>query len=127
VGLNLSVPIFNRNRTRNNVRAARLGVMNSTLELEGVRLALYKEIQQAWQGAETARATYAATTRALAASEESFRAMELRYTSGKATVYEYSEAGKLLFSSRSEQAQARYRFLFRAKILDFYTGERIDL
>lgn len=127
IGLNLSIPIFNRNATRNRVRAARLGEMSSSLELEGVRLALYKEIQQAWQRAQTARARYDATSLALSSAEESFRAMELRYTGGKATVYEYSQAGELLFSSRSEQAQAKFDFLFRTKILDFYTGERIDL
>ncbi len=127
VSMNLSIPIFNRNATRNNIRSARLGVMNQTLALEGVKLALYKEIQQAWQGAVSAGARYDATSKALDAATEAFRAMELRYESGKATVYEYSDAHTKLISSRSEQAQAKYEYLFRTKILDFYTGRPIEI
>ncbi|MDR2912471.1 MAG: TolC family protein [Alistipes sp.] len=127
VGLNLSIPIFNRNATRNGVRAARLGVMNQTLALDGVRLALYKEIQQAWQSAVAAEVRFDATTKALAASEEAFRAMELRYNNGKATVYEYSDANTTLIASRSEQTRARFDYLFSTKILEFYAGEQIDI
>ena len=127
VGLNLSIPIFNRNATRNNVRTARLGVLNQTLALEGVKQNLYKEIQQAWQGAVAAGARYEATTKALAAAEEAFRAMELRYANGKATAYEYSEANTRLVSSRSDRTQAKYDYLFRTKILDFYTGLQIEI
>ncbi|MDR2891014.1 MAG: TolC family protein [Alistipes sp.] len=126
IGLNLSIPIFNRNATRNSVRTARLGVENRILALEGVRLALHKEVQQAWQGALTARASWEATLLASIAARESFRATELRYTAGKATVYEYSEAAKMLFESQSEQARSKYEFLFRTRILDFYAGVPID-
>ena len=127
VGLNLSIPIFNRNATRNNVRSARLNVMNQTLALEGVRQALYKEIQQAWQGAVSAGARYEATTKALAASEEAVRTMRLRYDEGKATVYEFDEAQTRLIESRSNQAQAKYDYLFSTRILDFYAGREIEI
>lgn len=127
VGLNLSIPIFNRNATRNNVRSARVRVMSQELMLEEVKQSLYKEIQQAWQGAVSAGARYEATTRALTASEEAFRAMELRYNNGKATVYEYSNARTELVSSRSSQTQAKYDYMFSTKILDFYTGHDIDI
>ena len=127
VGLNLSIPIFNRNATRNNVRSARIGVQNQTLALEGVKQALYKEIQQAWQRAVAAGVRYDAATRALIAAEESVRAMNIRYTEGKATAYEYSEAQTRLPSSRSDQTQARYDYLLSTKILDFYIGREIEL
>lgn len=127
VGLNVSIPIFNRYATRNSVRAAKLEVENQSLALEGARLSLYKEVHQAWQRTLAARARYQATTTALDAAEESFRAMELRYENGKATAYEYSEAGTKLISSRSEQAQAKYDLAFCTRILDFYAGRQIDI
>ncbi|MDR2883168.1 MAG: TolC family protein [Alistipes sp.] len=127
VGLNLSIPIFSRNATRNNVRSARIGVQNQTLALEGVKQALYKEIQQAWQRALAAGARYDAATKALAAAEEAARTMRLRYDEGKATAYEYSEAQTRLTSSRSDQTQARYDYLLSTKILDFYTGRAIEI
>jgi outer membrane protein len=127
VGLNLSIPIFNRNATRNSVRSANIGVRNQALALEGVKQTLYKEIQQAWQGAVSAGARYDATTKALAASREAARSMQLRYDEGKATVYEYSEAQTRLTESLSNQTQARYEYLFRTRILDFYAGREIDI
>jgi outer membrane protein len=127
VGLNLSIPIFNRNSTRNSVRTARLGVMNQTLALEGVKQTLYKEIQQAYQRAVAASARYESSTKALTASNEAFRAMEVRYESGKATVYEYSDAHTKLISSQSDQTQAKYDYVFSTKILDFYRGEPITI
>jgi outer membrane protein len=127
VGLNLSTPIFNRNSTRNNVRTARLGVANQALVLEGVKQVLYKEIQQAYQRAVAAEARYQSSTKALTASQEAFRAMDMRYESGKATVYEYSDAHTKLISSQSDQTQAKYDYLFSTKILDFYRGIPISI
>jgi outer membrane protein len=127
VGLSMSIPIFNRYNTRNNVRSARLNVMNQSLALEGVKQNLYREIQQAWQGAVSAGARYEATTKALDAAREAARAMQLRYDNGKATVYEYSETQTRLVESLSNQTQARYDYLFRTKILDFYTGRPIEI
>lgn len=127
VGLNLSIPIFNRMQTRNSVRTARINVRNYNLQLENVKLSLQKEIQQAHQGAVAAQARYEATDKALQAAEESFRAVQLRYDNGKATAFEFNEANTRLLSSRSELLQAKYDFLFRTKILDFYLGRQIDI
>ena len=127
VGLNLSIPIFNRNATRNSVRSARIGVQNQTLALEGVKQALYKEIQQAWQRALASGARHDAATKALTAAEEAARTMRLRYDEGKETAYEYSEVQTRLPPSRSDQTQARYDYLLSTKILDFYVGRAIEL
>lgn len=127
IGLNLSIPIFNRLQTRNSIRQARLNTMNYALQLESVKLELYKEIQQAFQGAVAAQAKFSATEQSMAAAEEAFRAMELRYEYGKATVYEYNESQTKLVSGRSDRVQAKYDFLFRTKILDFYRGIPIEI
>ncbi|MDR2954949.1 MAG: TolC family protein [Prevotella sp.] len=127
ISLGLSIPIFNRFQTRNQVRSARLSISNSELVLENVKLALYKEIQQAYQSATSAQAKYGATQKSLEAAEESFKYARERYDVGKSTVFEYNEAQTKLSSSRSEQVQAKYDFIFRAKILDFYQGKEIDI
>jgi outer membrane protein len=127
VGLNLSIPIFNGFRTRNSVRSARIGVRNQTLALEGVKLALYKEIQQAYQSALAAEAKFSASEKAMNAAGEAFRAIELKYEYGAATVYEFSEAQTRLIESRSDGLQAKYEFLFSTEILDFYHGKPIGI
>ena len=99
--------------------------MNRELDLQNVKLVLQKEIQQAYLSATTAQTKYSATENVLAASQESFTSVEERYELGKATVFELVEAQTKLSSSRSEQLQAKYKFLFRKKILDLYEGKEL--
>lgn len=51
IGLSLSVPIFNRYETRNNIKSAQLNRYNQQLQLDNVKKGLYKEIQQAYYNA----------------------------------------------------------------------------
>ena len=127
VRMSLSVPIFNRFQTRNQIRSAQLNVRSRELELDNVKQALYKEIQQAWQSAAAAQARYRSTEQAYEAACVAYEAAQTRYEVGRSTVYEFGEAQMRLFSSRSEQLQAQYDYVFRAKILDFYRGEPIDI
>lgn len=127
IGLNIRIPLFNRLQTRNSVRTAKLNIENSELALDNVKLALYKEIQQAFQSAAAARAKFTSTEKAFLAAEESYKYAEQRYEIGKTSVFEFNEAQTKLLTSKSEQIQAKYDFLFRAKILDFYRGTKIDI
>ena len=127
IGLNINIPIFSRFQTRNQVRAARLNMEARTLDLDNAKIGLHKEIQQAYLSAVAAQAQYASAEKALEASLEAFKYAEERYRLQMISAYEYSEAQTKLFSSRSEQVQAKYDFLFRSKILDFYRGVEIEL
>lgn len=127
IGFTLSIPIFNRFQTRNDVRSAHLDIENQSLALDNVKLALYKEIQQAYQSAIAAHATYISTGKAETAADLSLKYAQERYDIGKSTAFEYSEAKTKLLTSRSERIRAKYDFIFRAKILDFYQGKPIDV
>ena len=127
IGLNLNIPIFNRFEVRNGVRAARLEIANRELMMENTKKALYKEIQQAYYNATAAQEKYIASAKAVEASQQSFHYAEERYGAGKSTVFEYNESKTKYAQSLSEQAQAKYNFIFRAKILDFYGGTPITL
>lgn len=126
VGLSLSVPLFNRLATRNRVRTARLQRDNYALQLDNARKTLYKEIQQAWYNATASESKYASSHTAAMASEASFRLMSEKYENGKATAVEYNEARQKLMKAQSDELQAKYDYLFRCKILDFYKGTPIE-
>ena len=127
ISLNLNIPIFNRFAVRNQTRAAKLGIENQELILENVKKTLYKEIQTAYLSATTAQETYRSSNKSVEASQESFRYAEERYQIGKSSVFEFNEARARLIQSLSEQVQAKYDFIFRSKILDFYNGLPIKL
>lgn len=126
VGFNLSIPLFNRLSTRNRVRTARLQQTNLALQLDNTKKVLYKEIQQAWYNAVAAESKFNSSTAAVAANEESFRLMSEKFDNGKATFIEYNEAKLNLTKALSDKIQAKYDYLFRTKILDFYKGIPIE-
>jgi outer membrane protein len=127
IGLTLSVPIFNRFQVRNNVRSARVNIINRELLVENSKKVLYKEIQQAYYNAVAAQEKYASSEKSVTASKEAFTYAEERYAAGKSTVFEYNESKTKYAQSLSEQAQSKYDFIFRTKILDFYNGTPITL
>ena len=126
IGLSLSIPIFNRFSTRNRVRSARLQRDNYELQLTETKKTLYKEIQQAWYNAVAAESKYSSSHTAAEAGAESFRLMSEKYENGKANAVEYNEAKQNLMRAQSDELQAKYEYLFRSKILDFYKGESIE-
>ena len=127
IGFSLSIPLFNRFQVRNSVRSARINIRNQELLMENTKKVLYKEIQQAYYNATAAQAKYIASDKSVLASKEAFSYAEDRYVAGICTVFEFAEAKTKYAQSLSEQAQAKYNFIFRAKILDFYNGTSISL
>ncbi len=125
-GFNLSIPLFNRFATRNRVRTARLQQENYALQLDNVKKKLYKEIQQVWYNALAAESKYTSSKVAANASEASFKLMSEKYDSEKATAVEYNEAKQNLLKAQSDELQAKYEYMFRSKILDFYKGVDIE-
>ena len=126
IGFSLSVPIFNRFSTRNQVRNARLGLNNQLLQLENEKKILYKEIQQAWYNATAAETKHLSSQTALGASSESFLLIKEKYELGQSNNLEFNEAKVNLMKAESDNLQAKYEYLFRVKILNFYKGQMID-
>lgn len=125
ISLSLSVPIFNRFSTRNQVSSARLQYHNQQLKLDETHKALYKEIQQAYYNALAAQKQCISSQQAEKASTLSFALIEKKYATGKATATEYQESKTALFRATTNRLQAEYTFLFRQKILNFYQGEEL--
>lgn len=126
IGLNLSVPIFNRFQTRNSVRSAKIERETQQLQLDNVKKSLYKEIQQACQAANAASAKYASSIEAGKSSNAAFRLMQAKYENGKANITEFNEAKNNLMKAESDLAQAKYEYVFQTTLVDFYRGKAID-
>ncbi len=123
VGLNVSIPIFNRMATRNNIRSARIAIRNQELALTEARQALRKEIEQSYYNAGAAYQKYLSASRSLEAAREAFRYEEEKSAAGRSTIFDYNDAKTRMERSESEMVQAKFEFIFRRKILDFYAGE----
>lgn len=127
IGITLSVPIFNRLATRNQVRSAKIKQVTLNWELEESKKALYKEIQQAYYNALNAGSQYRSSCLADETAQESFALVKEKYQNGKATASEYNESRTGWMKAVSDRIQAKYDYLFRTKILDFYRGVPLTL
>lgn len=127
VGLSLSIPIFNKFSTRNQVRTAKVNQVAQEIQLQQVKRSLYKEIVQAWNGATAAQAKLLSANEAQAAARDAFQLMEAKYENGKATLTEFNESRNRLVKALSDAVQATYEYAFQVQLLDFYRGGELQL
>lgn len=117
----ISIPLFDRFSTRNQVRTARIDEDNARLSLENEKKQLYKDIEQAYTDAISAFEKYRSTTKAVAANQEAHRYAMEKYAAGKSTVFEYNEVKMKLANALSQQSQAKYTYLLKDRVLTFYS------
>ena len=126
LGLSLSIPLFDRFSTRNQVRSARLQYSSQELQLRRVKQSLYKEIQQAWNAAVAAKAKFEASKDAAAAAEDAFVLTQAKYENGKATLTEFNEVLARLVKAQSDSVQATYEYLYQTALVTFYRGGQLS-
>ena len=126
VGLNLSIPIFNRFQVRNNIRSAKADRHNQMLKLESVKKTLYKEIQQVYYNVLNAHSKVNSSKEAVQSSQTAFELMQAKYENGKANITEFNEAKNKYLKAESDFVQARYEQLYQRALLDFYRGRELD-
>ena len=126
IGLNLSVPIFNRFSTRNRIRSARVDRANQQLQLDNTKKTLYKEIQQVYYNALNAQSKTQSSAEAIHSSKDAFELVQAKYENGKATITEFNEAKNNYMKSESDLVQARYENLYQHALLEFYRGRELN-
>ncbi|MDP4274418.1 MAG: TolC family protein [Bacteroidota bacterium] len=125
--LGLSIPIFNGWKANSSIANAKLAMVNSKYSLQNAKNMLYKDICQAYTDALAALKKYRATDKALSSIEESFKYTQQKYEIGLMNFVDYSTVKNQLAKTQSELLQAKYEYIFKLKVLDFYKGNPITL
>lgn len=120
IGLSLSIPVFNRFGTRNQIRQAKVQQVAQQLQLDDTKKALYKEIQQAYYNALGAQRQCHSSLAAEQAAQAAFDLMAGKYDNGKATTTEYEEAKTRVIRAQCDHAEAQCNFHFRHLLLLHY-------
>jgi outer membrane protein len=95
--------------------------------LEEQKQNLYKNIQKARNEAIAAHENYQANLEAVDSYEEAFKYAEEKYEVGMVNAVEYRIAKNDLSRARSNASNAKYNYIFKLKILEFYMGEAMSL
>ncbi len=125
IGLSLNIPIFNRLATRNSIRQAKLQQFEQALQLDETKKTLYKEIQQAYYNAVNAQAKYESALAARKAAESNFNMMTGKFENGRANATELEEAKTKRANAITSTLQAKYEYILRMKIIEFYEGNKL--
>jgi outer membrane protein len=126
-GVSLNIPIFNHYQAKTGVSNAQIQLENSELQLQNTKNLLRKDIEQAYTNALAAFKRYLANQKAVVSSREAFRYTEEKFNVGMINSVEYNQSKNNLSSAQSNLLQAKYEYIFRTKILDFYNGKAIEL
>jgi len=120
VGLHLNIPIFNRFQTRSNIRTAKLNLMDQQLALDDARQNLRTEIHRAYTNTKVALDKLTAAQKAVDAAAVSVSYEQDRYDAGRSSVFDLINAQQKHLNSQQDAVQAKYEYLIRQRILNFY-------
>lgn len=126
-GVTVSVPIFDNRRNRAAVRKARLGRLDSQLELEDSRLALGSTVERLWLDANSNLQKYVAARTQTESREESYMLLCEQFEAGLKNVVEVQEGRDRLLQAKQDELQSKYSALLNRRLLAFYTGQPMSL
>ncbi|GAB2967047.1 TolC family protein [Hymenobacter coalescens] len=127
LSFNLTIPILNGWQVRTNVQRSVIGVKQAELRAEQTRLTLRQTIQQAYADALAAQRRYAANKRQVEALTTAYRNAEIRFNNGLLNGTDFNQAKNNLGAAESSMIQAKYEYIFRRKVLEFYQGKPLNL
>lgn len=125
-GLSLNIPILNGFSASNDVRRAKINYDQQKYQLEQEELTLERTIHQVYADAIGALKLYDATKRSLEAREVSFDYAQERFDVGVLNSFDFSQIKNQLVRSNSDFLTAKYDFIFRVKLLEFYYGVPVE-
>ncbi|MFZ4613749.1 MAG: TolC family protein [Bacteroidia bacterium] len=126
-GFQLSWSLFNGLNNYTNINRAKLNFEISKNNLDQTKRDLKQTIFNAYYDAVAALKKYNATKTALTASELAFNNTKTRFDLGVVNSFEFNDSKNKLNLAKSNLNQAKFDYIFKVKILDFYQGKPITL
>jgi len=125
LSLQLNIPLFNGMQARSGVQRAAISKELAAVNQQEAENTLRQSIETAYNDAVAASKTYAASLKQENARGEAYRMTKQRFEIGASNYVEFRLAETDLVQARSDLARAKFNFIFRKKLLDFYQGKPI--
>lgn len=126
VSLNLTIPIFNNLSTRSSYQRQVINRQLAEVSAKEVDNTLRQNVEMAYNDAVAAWKTYSSSLRQVSAREEAFRMTKQRFDIGATPFVEYQVAENDLYQAMTDLARAKYDFILKKKVLDFYQGKPVE-
>lgn len=125
-GLSLTVPIYTNFRNRANIIKADFAQQNAILTDKNNRDLFRQQIEQAIIDARNAQKRFDAAESSVVAAKKSLDNLQSSFDQGAVDNYQLTIANNQYNSARNQQIIAKYDFIFKMKIIDFYRGKNLN-
>ncbi|MFN0213945.1 MAG: TolC family protein [Saprospiraceae bacterium] len=127
IGASLNIPIYQNGRTRLSVERARLGVLTAQMQQVQTQQTLKNDIQTSIANARAARLTLAAAQKTFDAMDIAYENTVKRHTLGTINTLDLTTARNNRDIAETDLTVAKYDYVFKLKILDFYLGKPLTM
>ncbi|MEZ4904930.1 MAG: TolC family protein [Spirosomataceae bacterium] len=114
-------------QARYRIANAQIQRKNVEYQAQIIRNQVRQTVEQAYYNMLNAAKRYEATAKQVESLELSFKAADARLNAGALNAAEYNITKNNLDRSRISLIQAKYDYIFRTKILDFYQSKPLSL
>ena len=122
IGLQLNIPIINGWSSRAGIKKSKLNVLRSKNLLDQTKMDLENAIYQALNDAKGAIKSYEAAKKSEIARKTAYEYAKERFENGALNTINYFQAQQLFETAQSELIKAKYDYIFKIKVLEFYFG-----
>lgn len=121
-GIGISIPILNGFSVKNNIKRAELAYEKALLAVQENELQLEQKVYTAYTDTHGALQTYQAAKTTFLARTQSMEYAQQRYDVGLINIFDLNQNQNMLVAAQSELLRAKYDFIFKTKILEYYFG-----
>lgn len=127
IGLNLSLPIYDKRQNKSAKQKAELQYTSTQLEMANIEKELYQTIETMWLDADNAQQQYVVASSKLNSSKTSFDMTNEQFSLGMKNIVELLTEKNNYLSAQQEVIQAKYMAILERVLLNFYAGNPIEL
>lgn len=120
--LSLNIPLFNGLANHYSVKQAKASLQRSQLEELQVQSDLRQSVYKAWNDAATALQTWHAAISTTKSAQKGYYFAQERYKKGLINAADFLTAQNTFFQTQYNEAIAKYDFIFKVKVIEFYMG-----
>ncbi|MDP6922302.1 MAG: TolC family protein [Lutibacter sp.] len=127
IGLSLNIPIFNGFTNRSAIEKAKINQEKAALNVLEREKQVRETVERAYADAKAALNQYIAAEKSLASQRASFNNAQQSFELGSMTSFDFEQVRNGLVNAQASMANAKYNFVFRSTLLEFYLGIPLDI
>ncbi|QTV06400.1 TolC family protein [Faecalibacter bovis] len=127
IGVGVSFPIWNQYSNRINIQKSLINEDIALNSLQREKQGVLQNVQSAYFEVNSSFASFESAREAVRYAEISFDFADKSYKAGVINLYDFNRSRNDLMIAKSQMLQAKYNFIFKQKVLDFYAGKPITL